>query len=378
MAVRAGRFVKQLEGYRAFIPLPLPPDPSEVLDQRLIGLLAAASAAVGRLDGVGRTLPSVDLFVAMYVRREAVESSRIEGTQSSIDDVLIFEFDPLQGALPDDVDDVVNYIAAMNHGLARLAELPLSLRLLREIHATLLRSGRGQERTPGLFRTSQNWIGPSGASLAEAAFVPPPPDAMRDALGELERFMHADHGRDPLIESALVHAQFETIHPFLDGNGRVGRLLITLLLVNRRVLNRPLLYLSAYLKRHREEYYRRLTAIREDGDWEGWLTFFLQGVTEVADEAVEVAGTIVTLRDNLITRAIAEIGGNGARTIDVLFSRPILDVALLASELDVGYATANRIMGRLVELEVLSEITGGRRNRVFRFDPYLASFPLSP
>lgn len=372
---RAGRYIQQLEGYRAFIPSPLPPEPPEALDPGLVGLLAEASAAVGRLDGVGRTVPNVDLFVAMYVRREAVESSQIEGTQSSMDDLLAYELDPLQRSLPEDVEEVVNYVAAMNHGLARLGELPLSLRLVREIHGLLLRSGRGQERTPGEFRTSQNWIGPAGATLRTASFIPPPPEEMRRALGDLERFLHADHGRDPLIESALVHAHFETIHPFLDGNGRVGRLLITFLLVHRGVLTRPLLYLSAYFKQHREEYYGRLNAIRDEGDWEGWLAFFLRGVRAVADEAVEVSHAIVDLRRELNEMALEQLGGNGARAVDVLFARPFIDVALLAGELDVTYATANRLVAELERLGVVREITGGRRNRVFRFDAFLELFP---
>ena len=238
---RAGRLVRQETGYTAFVPASLPPDPPLVYDTGLISRLAQAADAVGRLDGVAQTLSNPELFVAMYVRQEAVLSSQIEGTQSTLNDVLAYELEPGRHDLPDDVEEVVNYVRTMNHGLDRLSELPLSLRLIRQIHAELLRTGRGAAKEPGEFRRSQNWIGPEGLSLRDATFIPPPPDAMATALGELETFMHADHGLPPLIGCALAHAQLETIHPFLDGNGRVGRLLITFLLVHRGVLHHPLL-----------------------------------------------------------------------------------------------------------------------------------------
>jgi Fic family protein len=371
---RSGRLIRQAAGYRAFIPFPLPPDPPIYFDASLVRRLAAAADSVGRLDGVTQILPNPDLFVAMYVRHEAVLSSQIEGTISTLDDVLAFELDPTRPGLPQDAEEVVNYVRAMNHGLQRLTELPLSLRLIREIHAELVRGVRGQERTPGELRTSQNSIGPPGALLADAAFVPPPPHEMKDALSELERFLHAGHGLPPLVECALAHAQFETIHPFLDGNGRVGRLLITFLLVHRGVLHRPLLYLSHYLRRHRPEYYDRLMAIREAGDWEGWLAFFLTGVEQTATEAVDTARRILDQREAHRELMAERAGVNGLRVLDLLHERPLVNVAFVAERLDVTFATANKIVDAFQQQGLLDEITGGRRNRVFRYTPYLALF----
>jgi len=372
--VRAGRLVRQESGYAAFVPTPLPPDPPLAFDDALVSRLACAAEAVGRLDGVAQTLPNPDLFVAMYVRREAVLSSQIEGTQSTLNDVLAYELDPGRHDLPDDVGEVVNYVRAMNYGLDRLTELPLSLRLIREIHAELLPTGRGAAKEPGEFRRSQNWIGPEGLSLPDATFIPPPPDEMTQALGDLEAFLHADHRLPPLVECALAHAQFETIHPFLDGNGRVGRLLIAFLLVRRGVLHRPLLCLSNYLKRHRATYYDRLTAIREDGDWEGWLRFFLTGVQETAEEAVDTARAIVDLRERHQTTAADVAGVNGVKSLDVLFQRPLVNVNVLADAVEVTFATANRVIDALQGAGMVDEITGGRRNRVFRYTPYLHLF----
>jgi Fic family protein len=376
MPARAGRYVTQVEGYRAFVPAPLPPRPPLDFDSDLVAQIVAATDAVGRLDGVTQTLPDADLFVAMYVRQEAVLSSQIEGTQSTLDDVLAFELDPARQGIPADVTEVVNYIRAMNHGLARLQTLPLSLRLLREIHRELLSSGRGAEKTPGEFRRTQNWIGPEGATLAHATFVPPATQDMKQALGDLEAFLHADHGLPPLVECGLAHAQFETIHPFLDGNRRVGRLLVTFLLTHRGVLHRPLLYLSHYLRRHRASYYDRLTAIREDGDWEGWLAFFLRGVAEVATDAVRTSRAILQLREQ--ERLWAEevgLGLNGMRALDVLFARPLIDARTLSRALDVSFNTGNKILDAC-EGHIVEEITGGRRNRVFRHTPYLDLFAL--
>lgn len=371
---RAGRYVSQRSGYRAFIPSPLPPDPTLQVDARMLALLSRADQWLGRLDGLAQTLPNPDLFVAMYVRREAVLSSQIEGTQSTLDDILAFELYAPGLDLPRDVEEVVNYVRAMNYGLDRLSTLPLSLRLLCEIHAELLRDVRGGQRFAGEFRRTQNWIGPAGASLAQATFVPPPVDEMHTALGNVERFLHEEE-MPALIHAALAHAQFETIHPFIDGNGRVGRLLITFLLCHRGVLHRPLLYLSHYLKRHRSQYYDRLTAIREEGDWEGWARFFLAGVAETAEEATTTAKSIVALREQ--HRAAVDeagLGLNGLRLVDFLFERPLINVNLVRSHLDVSFVTANKLVERLESLGLLDEITGGRRNRVFRYTPYLANF----
>ncbi|MGH8569207.1 MAG: Fic family protein, partial [Gammaproteobacteria bacterium] len=272
---RAGTYQKQPTGYRAFIPAPLPPDPPIQLEGGLQARLSMANLALGRLDGSIQTLPNPDLFVFMYVRKEAVLSSQIEGTQSSLQDLLAAEARLLSPEVPEDVDEVINYVRAMNHGLARLAELPVSVRLIREIHEHLLRGVRGTRLTPGELRRSQNWIGRGGCALNEATFVPPPPEVIPQALVDLERFLHAHDDLPLLVKIGLAHVQFETIHPFLDGNGRVGRLLITFLLCEKGVLLNPVLYLSHYFKRHRETYYALLQKTRDEGAWEEWLAFFL-------------------------------------------------------------------------------------------------------
>ena len=372
---RAGRFVKQATGYRAFIPAPLPPDPPLLFDARMLQLLSRADQALGRLDGVAQTLPNPDLFVAMYIRQEAVYSSQIEGTQSTLDDVLEFELDAAGREIPRDVEEVVNYVRALNYGLQRLTTLPLSLRLIREIHAELMHGVRGGERSPGEFRTSQNWIGAANASLAQATFVPPPPAELMACLDAFEKFLHADDGSPVLITAGLAHAQFETIHPFLDGNGRVGRLLITLILCYHAVLHQPLLYLSLFLRRHRAEYYDRLTAIRTDGDWEGWLRFFLRGVGETAEEATATARAILTLREQhraLIRQHQPSLYSE--QLLDLLFERPLININLVRDELGVVYKTAGKLVDRFVELGLLEEITGQQRNRRYRYAPYLALF----
>ncbi len=374
LITRAGQFVKQPTGYRAFVPAPLPPNPPLNFDSSLITLLSAADQAVGRLDGVSKTLLNPELFVAMYVRREAVLSSQIEGTQSSLDDVLTYELDPGVRNLPDDVEEVVNYVRAMNYGLNRLTTFPLSLRLIREIHSELLTGVRGADKAPGEFRTSQNWIGGVNASLAQASFIPPPPHEMQIALGNFETFLRDDR-LPALIQCGLIHAQFETIHPFLDGNGRVGRLLITFLLCHREVLHRPLLYISYYLKRNRAEYYDRLTAIREQGNWEGWLQFFLRGVTETANEATETAGRIVDLREaDRLRIQENDLGTNALRLLDFLFQRPVINVNAVKDRLGVSFPTANKLVGQLESLGIIKELTGGQRRRAFRYTPYLNLF----
>ncbi|HEY6102084.1 MAG TPA: Fic family protein, partial [bacterium] len=275
---RAGRYLEQATGYRAFIPAPLPPKPPVNLGDPLRGLLSDADYALGRLDGAVLTLPNPDLFVFMYVRKEAVLSSQIEGTQSSLQNLLTAEARLNDPDAPADVGEVINYVRAMNHGLEQLRTLPVSVRLIREIHGVLMRGARGGGLSPGELRTSQNWIGPQGATLREATFVPPPPHIVPEVLGNLETFLHQEDDIPVLVKVGLAHAQFETIHPFLDGNGRMGRLLITLLLTERGKLARPVLYLSHYFRQRRAEYYDRLQAVRNAGDWEGWLAFFLSGV----------------------------------------------------------------------------------------------------
>jgi len=372
---RAGRFVRQPAGYTAFIPAPLPPSPPIEIDAPMLDVVTRAEQALGRLDGIGLTLPNPDLFVAMYVRREAVYSSQIEGTQSSLDDVLAFELDESGRELPTDVEEVVNYVQAMNYGLQRLQSLPLSLRLIREIHGRLLQGVRGAERSPGEFRASQNWIGPANTPLAGASFVPPPVAEMHASLDNFERFLHTDASLPISMLCGIAHAQFETIHPFLDGNGRVGRLLITFILCQRAVLQRPLLYLSYYLRRHRSEYYDRLTAIRHDGDWEGWLRFFLRGIIETAEEATATARSIVHLRE--VHRSLiqeARVGTNGLRLHDLLFQQPLVNARLVGERLSLSPPTVTKLIDRFVDLGLLAEVTGQKRNRRFVYTPYVDLF----
>jgi Fic family protein len=367
--------VPQPGGYEAFVPAALPPKPPVAFDADLVGLLSRADQSIGRLDGEIRNLPSPDLFVAMYVRREAVLSSQIEGTQSTLEDLLVVELKPQVADFVNDVDELVNYVRAMNYGLARLADLPLSLRLIREIHAQLLQGVRGADKQPGEFRRNQNFIAPAGVHrVEEATFVPPPVPEMREALDNLEKFLHRDDV-PALVHVGLAHAQFETIHPFMDGNGRVGRLLITLMLVQQGVLHRPVLYLSLYLKRYRDAYYDLLMAIRNGGDWEGWLRFFLRGVAETAEEATLTARSIVDLRERQRAQLMDEkLPPNALRLLDLLYQRPIFDVGLAADHLDVSFATANKLVGQFEGLRLVDEVTGKRRDRIFRFSPYLALF----
>ncbi len=370
---RAGRFLKQPGGYRAFVPAPLPPDPPVQMTPEFVALLSKADQALGRLDGVSRTLPNPELFVAMYVRREAVLSSQIEGTESTLEDLLDFELGKGRRE-PPDVIEVVNYVNAMTYGLDRLRSLPLSLRLLREIHERLMKGVRGGHRLPGEFRRSQNWIGPANAPLSKATFIPPPVHEMHEALGGLEKFLH-DDTHPTVIHAGLVHSQFETIHPFNDGNGRMGRLLITFLFVQRNVLRRPLLYLSLFLKRHRAEYYDRLMAVREAGDWEGWLRFFLRGTAETAEEATRTAVAIINLREKH-RGLIQEKGPSslGLRLLDLLFQRPLLDVNLVKQDLGITFVTANRLVDQFRAMRLLKETTGQKRNRRFRYGQYLELF----
>lgn len=377
MATRAGRYVTQPTGYRAFLPAPLPPDPPVDLGGALRTLLSQADHALGRLDGAVLTLPNPDLFVFMYVRKEAVLSSQIEGTQSSLQNLLAAEANLYDPYAPSDVGEVVNYVRAMNHGLARLDQLPVSVRLIREIHTELMRGVRGGKLRPGELRTTQNWIGPPGCTLREAIFVPPPPHEVPAALSALERFLHEGVNLPPLVQVGLAHAQFETIHPFLDGNGRVGRLLITFLLTEKRLLSKPVLYLSHYFKQYRSDYYERLQAVRDQGDWEGWLAFFLDGVVRVCREAADTAAAILRVREDCRTRIAEQMGraaANGHRILEGLFDHPIVTVATVRQWLGITQAGANNLVNRLVDAGILREITGYARNRRFLFDPYLRLF----
>jgi Fic family protein len=374
---RSGLYIRQPEGYQAFFPAPLPPSPPVQVADELQRLLSEADRALGRLDGSVQTLPNPDLFVYMYVRKEAVLSSQIEGTQSSLQDLLAAEAHLLGEGRRRDVDEVVNYVRAMNYGLSRLAELPVSVRLIREIHAELLRGVRGSRLEPGELRRSQNWIGPGGCTLAEATFVPPPPQEVPNALGALETFIHAHDDLPLLVKIGLAHAQFETIHPFLDGNGRIGRLLITFLLCERAVLRKPVLYLSHYFKRHRQEYYDRLQAVRDAGDFESWLAFFLRGVAHVSVEAANTARRILELREQhrrAITEHLGRAAGNGHRVLERLYEQPIVSVTDVRQMLGTTFAGANQIVQRLVDLKILAEMTGRSRHRRFRYDAYVRLF----
>lgn len=377
MINRAGRYIRQIEGYSAFVPENLPPIPPIRMDDALQTLLSTADRALGRLDGSVQSLPNAELFVYMYVRKEAVLSSQIEGTQASLSDVLEVEakiFDPTR---PDDTEEILNYVAALNYGLERLETLPMSLRLIREMHLRLMQGVRGQHATPGEFRTSQNWIGAAGGTLAKARFVPPPPTLLPDLLGRLETYLH-DQGSLPLlVRLGLIHAHFQTLHPFLDGNGRTGRLLITFLLCETATLSKPVLYLSHFLKRHRQEYYDRLQAIRDRGEWEEWLQFFLRGVAEVADEATSTARDIVQMRElhrNLLIGSLDRGAANGLRLLESLYQRPIFTVANVVALLGLSKQAANTLTERFVGLGLVREITGNPRYRIFRYDPYIKLF----
>ncbi len=377
MYSRAGRYVNQPTGYMAFYPSVLPPEPPVKVEGTLQALLSDADRALGRLDGSITTLPNPDLFVMMYVRKEAVLSSQIEGTQSSLQDLLAAEANVLSDTTPRDVNEVINYVKAMNYGLARLKDLPVSVRLIREIHAILLENVRGHHATPGELRQNQNWIGPSGCSLAEATFVPPPPNIVPEALGQWEKFLHSDYELPALIKIGLAHAQFETIHPFLDGNGRLGRLLITFLLTERGALQKPVLYLSHYFKRHRQVYYDLLQNIRDNGDWESWLAFFLRGVAEVSTEAAQTARKILQLREShrlAITDHLGRAAGNGHKVLEHLYEHPVISVQDVQEITGTTYVAANQLVQRFVELGILGEITGYARNRRFRYEPYIALF----
>jgi len=372
-----GRYVATTVGgksARAFVPRPLPPRPPLQLDGPLPALQEQSLLALGRLDALSTLLPDTHLVLYSYVRKEAVLSSQIEGTQSSLADLLLFELEQAPGVPADDVVEVSNYVAALTHGLDRLREgFPFSTRLLREIHGVLLAKGRGANKAPGEFRRSQNWIG--GPRPGQAHFVPPPPGAVGDAMAELERFLHDRTVRPPeLIRAGLAHVQFETIHPFLDGNGRVGRLLITLWLCQAGILREPLLYLSLYLKQHRAEYYRRLDLVRSDGDWEAWLRFFLEGVRQTADGAVTAARQLVVLfgEDRERVQAKGRLAGSALRVHEALQARPVTTLTAIRARTGLSFPAVAAGMGALADLGIARELTGRKRDRVFAYDRYLA------
>jgi Fic family protein len=365
------------ESVRAFVPAPLPPDPPVVLEGPLQALHERALLACGRLDGVSALLPARELFLYAYVRREALLSSQIEGTQSSLSDLLLFELDQAPGVPFDDVVEVSSYVAGLEHGLARLQEgFPLSSRLLREINARLLARGRGADRQPGEFRRSQNWIG--GTRPGNASFVPPPPGLVEACMGQLEHFIHGTpsgvHTLPVLVRAALAHVQFETIHPFLDGNGRLGRLLIVLMLIDAGVLQQPLLYLSLFFKQHRSRYYELLNGVRQDGDWEAWIDFFLEGVESTATAAVTTAHRLLALfrSDEALLNGLGRSGPSVRQVFAALCCRPLNSIRQLSAECGLSFPTAAKALETLVNLGIAREITGGQRNRLFAYDAYLA------
>jgi Fic family protein len=376
----AGRPVKAIGGYWAFMPNPLPP--ALTWTPELVAVLSEADRALGELAGLGRSLLNPHLLIRPFVRREAVLSSRIEGTQASLFDLYAYEavqltiFEP-----PPDVREVYNYVQALEYGLERLRTLPLSLRLTREIHAQLMEGARGEHQTPGEFRRSQNWIGPPGCTLNDSPFVPPPVPEMHEALDAFEEFLHTPSTLPPLVRLGLIHYQFEAIHPFLDGNGRIGRLLITLLLCAWDLLPEPLLYLSAYFEAHRQAYYDLLLAVSQKGAWEDWLSFFLCGVADQARDAVARAGRLQDLRERYreqfqTARAAARL----LQVVDLLFAQPLLTISQVAKALDVSFPAARQYVNQLEQAGMLQEITGQARNRVYRADDVLRTIeePLSP
>lgn len=361
------------EPVRAFVPRPLPPDPPLQIDAPLRDLLDEALLALGRLDSISLVVPDTYLFLYMYVRKEAVLSSQIEGTQSSLSDLLLFELEEAPGVPLDDVVEVSNYVAALDVGLKRLGEgFPISSRLIREIHSVLLSRGRGQHKQPGEFRRSQNWIG--GTRPGNALFVPPPPDRIPDAMSALERFLHDMPERTPvLVKAALAHVQFETIHPFLDGNGRVGRMLIPLLLHAEGVLKTPLLYLSLFFKKRRSEYYHLLNQVRIDGDWESWLLFFAEGVRETSQNAVEAVRAILNVitedRDRM--EQLGRLSGSCLQVHHALRRRPVATIAGLGKETGLSAPTITKVLHQLKDMGLVRETTGRKRNRVFTYSRYL-------
>ena len=368
-----GITVRQKEGYQAYIPKSLPPDPPVIFDNELHHLLSEADRALARLDGMTIFLPNADLFVAMYVKKEALLSAQIEGTQASLQGVLEFEADMVPGDDINEIKEVINYIQAMDYGLGRTSKELFSIDIMQEVHRILIEGTRGSKKKPGKIRAVQNWIGPAGSTIYSATFVPPPPEKVQELLSGLEQFVLADDRLPPLIKIALVHAQFETIHPFIDGNGRMGRLLITFYLCFAGILTRPLLYLSIYLKQHRSEYYQLLQEIRFEGDWESWIKFFLKGIIEVSNGAMMAAREIITLKGKLIEDLVQNnVGGlNSVRLLDLLFSRPVITVTDISKTLKISHQPAYDLVDQFLKLGILREITGKKRYKRYLFIDYV-------
>jgi Fic family protein len=370
---RAGALKTNLSGeaaYKSFMPSPLPPTPPIALDGEIVALLVETNRQLAVLDSVATYIPNVNLFVSMYVRKEALMSSQIEGTQATLEDVL----DPAIGEnVNRDVADVINYIKATEYAISRLAELPLCNRLIRETHAVLMAGARGHEKSPGEFRTSQNWIGGQGSTLKNARYIPPSPQDMEASVSDLEKYMNADDGLDALIRAALIHYQFETIHPFLDGNGRIGRLLITLFLMNKKALAKPVLYISYYLKKNRIEYYDRMTEVRAKGNYEQWAKFFLQAVLASATDAIETIHKLSALHDENAAKIekMTMVAGTTERVFRYLEANPIVEIGKTAEALSLSYNTVLSAVKRLTDIGVLKQTSGKARNKVFSYVAYL-------
>ena len=376
MERKSGEYITSTTGgetVRAFIPAPLPPDPPLQMHGALLRELEKANHGLGKLDAMADVFPDINLFLYQYIRKEALLSSQIEGTQSSFADLLLYEIDQLPGVPLGDTEEVSDYIAALNHGLQRLQTgFPLSLRLLKEVHAILLQGGRGKNKQPGEFRQSQNWIG--GSRPGNAAFVPPPPAKLMDCLAPFETFLHMGADEIPtLVKAGLSHVQFETIHPFLDGNGRLGRLLITLMLCHDHKLKQPLLYLSLYFKQHRANYYQHLQQVRQSGDWETWLMFFLRGITETAEQAVATANRISTLfkEDSETINQLGRISKSCLRVYAHLQENGIIAIQTSSQKLDINRTTVNRCLALLLEKGIVEELTGYKRNRLYAYRRYI-------
>ena len=373
----AGKCVKTINGYYAFIPNSLPPRFD--YDKGIINLLSEADRSLGELSGTGRLLPNPYLLIAPYSRLEAISSSRIEGTQSSLSDLFFFEAAKFEKPKIPDVKEVWNYVQAMEYGIGRVKELPVSVRLIREIHGILMKDVRGEHLTPGEIRRSQNWIGSPGCLLNEAAFIPPPVEEMQQALSDWERYLHSNLDEPSLIQCALMHYQFEAIHPFLDGNGRMGRLLITFFLCEKGCLTQPLLYLSAFFDRFREEYYSRLLAVSQRGDWRGWIKFFLQGVANQSKEAISDAKRIFDLHTEYqkVLEKTKKVPKSAHRLIDELFLNPVISISILSKKWGIPFNSVKTGVLRLVEVDILREVEERRRNKLF-FAPKLMELLTTP
>lgn len=371
---RAGYWKTNLSGemaYRSFVPSPLPPTPSIEISEDILEPLIKANLQLAILESVATRIPDVDLFVSMYVRKEALMSSQIEGTQATLEDVL----DPLiEDNTNRNVADVVNYIKATEYAIRRLHELPLCNRLLKETHAILMEGVRGQEKNPGEFRCSQNWIGGKGSTLRNAKYIPPSPDDMTEAMSDLEKYINADDRLDGLIRAALIHYQFETIHPFLDGNGRIGRLLITLFLMEKKILTTPALYISYFLKKNRVEYYDRMTEVRSKGNYEQWVKFFLQAIAESAKDAIAAIDELTALHDKNVdlVAGMGRASKNAMLVFRYLEANPIIEIGKTAEALGITFGTASNVVERLSSAGILEQTTTGRRNRTFAYKDYLA------